>query len=370
MSTSILDTGIKVVRNVSGFTVGRGSLDRLTDFVDARRAATNDAKVVYLVDGFFRGRPDIVARLKARATDVLRYVDVVDEPTTDGIDAVTDDVRRALGGLPATIVGFGGGTTMDTAKAIANLLTNHGKAADYQGWDLVKVPAVHKIAVPTISGTGAEATRTCVMTNTKSGLKLGMNSDFTVYDQMVLDPDLTATVPRNQYFYTGMDAYIHCVEALAGSYRNAVGDAYSRETVNLCQQVFLADDMMSDEAREKLMVASYLGGCAIATSYVGVVHPFSAGLSVVLGLHHCIANCIALNALEEFYPREHAEFRTMLTKQNVDLPSGVCSGLQDEDFKRLVAATVVHEKPLTNALGPGFRSVLTDEKVVEIFRRM
>lgn len=371
MSTSILDTGIKVVRNVGGFTVGRGSLDRLPEFVDARRATRGeDATVVYLIDGFFRTRPDIVARLGAGPNDVVRFVDVVDEPTTDGIDAITDDVRRAVGGLPVTIVGFGGGTTMDTAKAIANLLTNDGRAADYQGWDLIKVPAVHKIAVPTISGTGAEATRTCVMTNTKTGLKLGMNSDYTVYDQMVLDPDLTATVPRNQYFYTGMDAYIHCIEALAGSYRNAVGDAYSRETVNLCRQVFLADDMMSDVARERLMVASYLGGCAIATSYVGVVHPFSAGLSVVLGLHHCVANCIALNALAEFYPAEHAEFRTMLELQKVELPSGVCAGLNDEQLARLVAATVVHAKPLTNALGAEFRSVLTDDRVVEIFRRM
>ena len=268
------------------------------------------------------------------------------------------------------IIGIGGGTTMDTAKAVANLLTNGGKAADYQGWDLVKVPAVHKIAVPTISGTGSEATRTCVMTNTETGVKLGMNSDYTVYDQMVLDPDLTATVPRNQYFYTGMDAYIHCIEALAGSYRNAVGDAYSRETVNLCRQVFLADDMMHTDARERLMVASYLGGCAIATSYVGIVHPFSAGLSVVLGLHHCVANCIALNALEEFYPAEHAEFRTMLEKQKVELPSGVCSGLSDEQFARLVASTIVHVKPLTNALGPKFRDVLTDDRVVDIFRRM
>jgi len=371
MTASILDTGIKVVRNVSGFTVGRGSLARLPEFVATRRAAAGaNAKVVYLIDGFFRGRPDIVARLQAQPTDIVRYVDVVNEPTTDGIDEMTDDIRNATGDLPATIVGFGGGTTMDTAKAVANLLTNHGKATDYQGWDLVKVPGVHKIAVPTLSGTGAEATRTCVMTNTKTGLKLGMNSDYTVYDQMVLDPDLTATVPRNQYFYTGMDAYIHCIEALAGSYRNAVGDAYSRETVNLCRQVFLADDMMSDEARERLMVASYLGGCAIATSYVGVVHPFSAGLSVVLGLHHCVANCIALNALGEFYPAEHAEFRTMLAKQKVGLPTGVCAGLSDEQFARLAAATVVHAKPLTNALGPDFRRVLTDDKVIDIFRRM
>jgi len=359
------------VRNVGGFIVGRGSLERLSAFVDARREAVGGgAKVVYLVDSYFANQPAVVASLGARTSDVVRYVDATDEPTTDGIDAITSELRGLLTGLPATIVGFGGGTTMDTAKAVANLLTNTGAAADYQGWDLVKVAAVHKIAVPTISGTGSEATRTCVMTNTKTGLKLGMNSDYTVFDQMVLDPDLTVSVPRDQYFYTGMDAYIHCIEALAGSYRNAVGDAYSRETVNLCRQVFLADDMMSAEAREQLMVASYLGGCAIATSYVGLVHPFSAGLSVVLGLHHCIANCIALNALGEFYPAEHAEFQTMMTKQKVSLPVGVCANLSDEQYQRLVAATVVHAKPLTNALGSNFRDVLTDARVTEIFRRM
>ena len=360
-----------MVRNVGGFTIGRGSLQRLPAFVDARRDVVGgEARAVYLVDSFFADRQDLMTRLGARTTDIVRFVDATDEPTTDGIDVITNEICGQLSDMPATIVGFGGGTTMDTAKAVANLLTNGGKAADYQGWDLVKLPGVHKIAVPTISGTGSEATRTCVMTNTASGLKLGMNSDFTVFDQMVLDPDLTATVPRDQYFYTGMDAYIHCIEALAGSYRNAVGDAYSRETVNLCRQVFLADDMMSVEAREQLMVASYLGGCAIATSYVGVVHPFSAGLSVVLGLHHCIANCIALNALGEFYPVEHAEFQMMMEKQKVTLPTGVCADLSDEQYQRLVASTVVHAKPLTNALGVDFRSILTDERVIEIFKRM
>ncbi len=326
--------------------------------------------MLFLVDSFFAGDQTMIERLGAHADDIIRFVDATDEPTTDGIDAITNEIRGRLRDTPATVVGFGGGTTMDTAKAVSNLLTNGGRAADYQGWDLVKVPGVHKIAVPTISGTGSEATRTCVMTNAASGLKLGMNSDYTVFDQMVLDPDLTATVPRNQYFYTGMDAYIHCIEALGGSYRNAVGDAYSRETVNLCRQVFHADDMMSVEAREQLMVASYLGGCAIATSYVGVVHPFSAGLSVVLGLHHCIANCIALNALDEFYPNEHAEFNAMMKKQDVTLPTGVCANLSREQYQRLVESTVVHAKPLTNALGPDFRSILTDERVIDIFKKM
>ena len=76
------------------------------------------------------------------------------------------------------------------------------------------------------------------------------------------------------------------------------------------------------------------------------------------------------NALGEFYPAEHAEFQTMMNKQKVSLPVGVCADLSDEQYQRLVAATVVHAKPLTNALGPNFRDVLTDERVTEIFRRM
>jgi 3-deoxy-alpha-D-manno-octulosonate 8-oxidase len=103
---------------------------------------------------------------------------------------------------------------------------------------------------------------------------------------------------------------------------------------------------------------------------VGVVHPFSAGLSVVLGLHHCIANCIALNALDEFYPNEHAEFNAMMKKQSVTLPTGVCANLSHEQYQRLVESTVVHAKPLTNALGPDFRSILTDERVIDIFKKM
>jgi 3-deoxy-alpha-D-manno-octulosonate 8-oxidase len=271
---------------------------------------------------------------------------------------------------PAVVLGIGGGSSLDTAKAMANLFNNPGKAEDYQGWDLVQHPGIFKIGIPTISGTGAESSRTCVMTNVRSGLKLGMNSDFTIYDQLILDPDLTTTVPRDQYFYTGMDSYIHCIESLNGSHRNAIGDAFSEETLKLCRDAFLGEDMQSDENRGKLMVASYLGGCAIANSYVGVIHPFSAGLSVVLGTHHCIANCITMMAMEEFYPAEYAEFNRMAAKQNVVIPRGIASNLLDEQYVQLYQSTVIHEKPLKNALGENFKEILTLEKVTEIFKRM
>ena len=127
---------------------------------------------------------------------------------------------------------------------------------------------------------------------------------------------------------------------------------------------------MNSSNREKLMVASYLGGCSIATSYVGVVHPFSAGLSVVLGIHHCVANCIVMRAMEEFYPAAFSEFWSFVDKQKIDIPKGICQNLTDEQYYSLYNSTIVHEKPLTNALGAKFKEILTKENVIQIFKRM
>lgn len=366
---NILDTGIKVVRNVDRLMFGSGSIKALPDVVKRFTSPNSDGTVVYLVDHFFREQSisSIWSGIPDRS--LTYFVDSSNEPTTDGIDLLTRQILEDSGSV-ALVVAVGGGSTLDTGKAVSNLLTNGGRASQYQGWDLVRLPGVPKVGVPTISGTGSEATRTCVMTNPASGLKLGMNSDYSVFDFLILDPDLTGTVPRDQYFYTGMDAYIHCVESLAGSYRNAVGDAFSKQTIALCDEVFSSDDMMSSENREKLMVASYLGGSAIATTYVGVVHPFSAGLSVVLGLHHCIANCIALNSLSDYYPEASRKLRRWAEKQSVAVPSGICRDLEPDLYSALEKATLIHEKPLTNALGPDFKTHLTSSRVEEIFRMM
>jgi 3-deoxy-alpha-D-manno-octulosonate 8-oxidase len=364
-----LNTSIRNARNVKNYIFGSGSFTDLLGILNEQRKSEKDI-VVYFIDGFFEENHQFISYLEVHNQDELFFVPTDYEPSTEGIDEYINNLRELNVSDIAAIVAIGGGITLDTAKAVSNLLTNHGEAADYQGWDLVKVPGVYKIAVPSISGTGAEATRTCVMTNKNTGLKLGMNSDYTVFDQVILDPDLTKTVPRDQYFWTGMDAYIHCIEALSGKYRNAIGDAFARETVNLCRAVFLCDDMMSDKAREQLMVASYLGGCAIATSYVGVVHPFSAGLSVVLGLHHCIANCITMRAMREFYPNEYDEFWSMVDKQNITIPKDVCCDLTEVQYDKLYKSTIVHEKPLTNALGGDYKKTLTREKIKELFLKM
>lgn len=367
--TKQLETGIYNVRNVGRYIFQENALDFLPQILESR-PDINIGSAIFIVDEFFQQDTDLVGRLPIRDVDSIFFVPTKDEPTTEYINALYSKVVNAGRRNIKAIVGIGGGATLDTAKAVSNLLGNGGRAEDYQGWDLLTKPGVYKVGVPTISGTGAEATRTCVMTSKKTGLKLGMNSDFSLYDQLLLDPTLTKTVPREQYFFTGMDAYIHCAESLAGFYRNSIGDALSEKSLKLCQDVFMSDDMMTEECRAKLMVASYLGGCAIATSYVGIVHPFSAGLSVALGLHHGVANCIALNGLKNFYGAAQEELVAMTEKQNVVIPQSVCSGLGGDDLDRLYDATIIHEKPLINALGPDFRDILTRDRVINLFSQM
>ena len=348
-----------------------GAISHLSELLQLQAGASALDGIVFVVDPYFREAEAIAPLTAGIASPRIYFIDISHEPTTEGVDELTATIRSHFGDeLPTAVVGIGGGSALDTAKAVSNLLTNGGAAADYQGWDLVKRPGVYKIGVPTVSGTGAEASRTCVMMNQAKNLKLGMNSPHTVFDALILDPNLTKTVPRDQYFATGMDTYIHCLESLSGQYRHHIADALSREAMELCRTVFLSEDMMADGNREALMAASFLGGTAIGNSFVGVVHPLSAGLSMVLGTRHCLGNCLVLNVLEEFYPEHVIEFQKMLDAQGIVLPSGLCTGLDDDGFAALHQASIVHEKPLVNALGPDYKDILTPAKTRALFERI
>ena len=356
----------KNVKNVPYYMFGKGSLAQLDDLLQAQRAC-NGGWVVFFLDHFFADQ-DLAQRLPVQAQDRVIYVKTTNEPTTDYMDELTALVREDSSSLPCCLVALGGGSTMDSCKAVANLLTNPGLAEDYQGWELVKNPPVYKIAIPTLAGTGSECSRTCVLSNVKKNLKLGMNSDFSIFDQIVMDYELTRSVPRDQFFYTGMDTYMHCFETLTGSYRNRIVDELAQKAVDMCEKIFLSDDMMSEENLEHMMIASYMGG--MATGYVGVVHPFSAGLSVALHLHHGIANCYALTVLEDIYPEQYKLFMRMLDRQKVALPGGICAKLDEQSYEALYQGTIVHDNSLSNRLGPDFKKLLTRENVIERFKRI
>ncbi len=197
--------------------------------------------------------------------------------------------------------------------------------------------------------------------------KLGINSDHTVFDQIVLDPELIAGAPADQRFYTGMDCYIHCVESLNGTYLNTFSKAYGEKALKLCREVFLDGGTDSDD---KLMMASYCGGMSIAYSQVGICHALSYGLSFVLGTHHGIGNCIVFDCLDEYYSKWVDEFRRMMEKHNINLPRNLVAGIEKDKLEKMVDVALVLEPLWENALGAGWREIMTREKIKELYQRM
>jgi 3-deoxy-alpha-D-manno-octulosonate 8-oxidase len=257
---------------------------------------------------------------------------------------------------------------MDLAKAVSLMMNNEGSSADYQGWDLVKKAGVYKVGIPTLSGTGAEVSRTCVLTGPAK--KLGMNSDFTPFDQIVLDPTLTANAPPDQRFYTGMDCYIHCIESLEGTYLNEFSKSYGEKALELCRNVFVEKQSWDDECDDKLMMASYAGGMSIAYSQVGVAHAVSYGLSYLLGTKHGIGNCIVMNHLEEFYPAAVKEFRHMVDKNRITIPTGICTNLTDEEFETMINVSMGMKPLWENALGKDWEKIMTRKKLRTLFEKL
>jgi 3-deoxy-alpha-D-manno-octulosonate 8-oxidase len=238
-----------------GYVVyGRGSFNQLDEILAPQRKG--DAPFIFLVDHFFENKP-LAGRIPLRGKDKIIFVDVTYEPKTSYVDKLAGQLRQEFGSVSG-IIGIGGGSAMDLAKAVSLMMTNPGSSADYQGWDLVKQPGVYKVGIPTLSGTGAEVSRTTVLTGPSK--KLGMNSDFTPFDQIVLDPELTAGAPVNQRFYTGMDCYIHCIESLQGTYLNEFSKSYGEKALQLCQEVYVKKQGWDEESDDKLMMASYAGG--------------------------------------------------------------------------------------------------------------
>jgi 3-deoxy-alpha-D-manno-octulosonate 8-oxidase len=308
-----------------------------------------------------------VQRIPLTGKDKIVFADVTHEPKTKQVDALAASLREEFGTVSG-IVGIGGGSTMDLAKAVSLMMTNPGSSADYQGWDLVQQAGVYKVGIPTLSGTGAEVSRTTVLTGPVR--KLGMNSDFTPFNQIVLDPDLAKDAPVNQRFYTGMDCYIHCIESLEGTYLNEFSKSYGEKALDLCRKVFVEKTTWDDESDEQLMMASFAGGMSIAYSQVGVAHAVSYGLSYLLGTKHGIGNCIVMNHLEEYYPAGVEEFKFMVQKNNIEIPVGICAGLSDQDFNTMIDISLSLKPLWENALGKNWETIMTRQKLRALYEKL
>jgi 3-deoxy-alpha-D-manno-octulosonate 8-oxidase len=356
-------------RNFKGINkcvFGQGAFKQLEAILSQLKTHSHQP-LVFLLDDHFENK-DLHKRIPAKNKDIIILINVDDEPSTMKVDALVEEIKTRLPELPASVVGIGGGSLMDYAKAISLMLCNPGSSSDYQGLDLIKNKGVHCTVVPTLSGTGAEVSMTAVLTGPEK--KLGIKCDYTVPDQLVLDPELIAQAPNPQRFYTAMDCYIHNAESMHGTWRNTLSDAYAEISQKLCREVFLFAPERNMESEEKLMIASYLGGLSLTFSQVGVCHALSYGLSYVLHSHHGIANCIIFNHLEDYYPKEVEEFHQMLEKHKIALPENVCSNLGEEELMKMALTAYNLDHMWDHAFGKDWKKHLSIDKIIDLYKRM
>jgi 3-deoxy-alpha-D-manno-octulosonate 8-oxidase len=345
---------------------GEGCFDQLSSILSSQKK--ENAPFIFLVDDVFENNAEFLNRINLRFNDKLIFISAEEEPKTSQVDNLVAEIKAEFTNIPSGIIGIGGGTVMDLAKAVSIMFTNKGSASEYQGWDLVTEKAVYHVGVPTISGTGSEVSRTTVLTGPIR--KLGINSDFTPFDQVILDPELCKGVPKDQWFFTGMDCFIHCVESLNGTFLNAFSQSYGEKAYDLCLEIFLSDTLSEEESRAKLMMASWHGGMSIAYSQVGVAHAMSYGLGYVLGTKHGVGNCIVFQYLEEFYPKDVALFKKMVQQHNIEIPQGICKNLSTEQMETMISVALGMVPLWENALGSNWETIITPEKLKDLYLKM
>ena len=359
-------------RGATRYTVGCGSIARL-----GQEAATYGKKALLVLDPGLSeaGLEDkITAPLKDAGIAYELFQDFVQEPEPDEADNAAQKAKAVGCDL---VIGVGGGSAMDLAKAAGVLITNDGKALDYIGVGLVPKPGLPTIMVPTTAGTGSEVTWTAVFTRRKEKAKGGINSPYLYPSLALLDPELTVTVPPEMTAATGMDALCHAIESFTSIKANALSDMVALEAIGLISAnlpIAYADGR-NLEARENMAIGSLLAGMGLASAGVTAVHALSYPLGAIYGIPHGLANAILLphvmsyNCLgdpEKFAlvaevmdestdglsPREAAKLAGMAVMElmaDLDMPEGLADlGIPEDALEELADKSIVLTRVLDN----------------------
>ena len=225
---------------------------------------------------------------------IAQYIIPAGEPTVDSVNAAAIYARS----FPrAVIVGLGGGSALDIAKQVAAIVASHEGIEHYL---LCANPFTGRrpiIAIPTTSGTGAEVTRTCIVSDT-DGRKLWTWGDEMLPDLVILDPSVTTTMPAFVTTATGLDAFSHALEANTGKRKNAISSGNALHAMKLIRQHLPTAVQKPEnlEARAGMQEAAMLAGLAIDNSGTGIAHCIGHALGTLYHIPHGIAVTIALEA--------------------------------------------------------------------------
>jgi alcohol dehydrogenase class IV len=212
---------------------------------------------------------------------------VHDEPTIDVVRAGMEAARNC-----DLVIGLGGGSVLDTGKAIAALVTNPGDITDYlevvgKGQPLVNAPLPY-IAIPTTAGTGSEVTRNAVIEAADQNVKVSLRSPLMLPRVALIDPELTYDLPPEITAASGLDALTQCIEPFVSIKANPMTDAICREGIySAARSLRRAYENPSDpEARQGMSLAALFGGLALANAGLGAVHGFAGPLGGMLHAPH------------------------------------------------------------------------------------
>jgi len=285
---------------------------------------------------------EVIKALQQEELEVNVFEEVMANPT-DG--QIAEAASRAKKLAVDTLIGLGGGSSLDAAKAINILLTNDGQIQEYEGVNLVKEKPLPLIAIPTTAGTASEVTSFTIVTNTAKKKKMviaGCNVGAAV---ALIDPNLTINLPAHITAQTGMDALTHAAEAYLSVLATPLTDVNALKAIELIYNHLetCVKSGTDSEAREKVMMGCVLAGFAFNSAVLGLAHGIAHPLGALFNIPHGLANAIVLP--------EVMAFNGQAVPQRI-VEIGQAMGLTRDDLT--VDAIVTKVKELNKKIGiPG-----------------
>ena len=284
----------------------------------------------------------VMASLKRKGFDVDLFSDLKGEASTTPINEAAEVIRA---GRPAAVIGLGGGSALDVAK-LATVLSAGDHKAEYYALMNHPLPqrTVKLIMLPTTAGTGSEVTRTAVFTDSDNRKVWAWGNELAA-NLVILDPELTLTLPKSLTAATGLDAMVHAIEACTAKSSHPLVHAFGLHAIRLgAQNLINSIDRPQDlDARGKLLMASTLAGMAIDASGTGIAHAIGHALGTVAGIHHGRAAALALDIVflknAEAAPDIHAEIALALGVQADKAPVVTHAKMGARTFSDLIRRT-------------------------------
>jgi alcohol dehydrogenase len=236
---------------------------------------------------------EAVTPLEAAGVSVVRFHDFEVNPDTNMVAAGTE-IAAAQG--VDSIIGLGGGSSLDCAKGINFILTNGGQMADYRGYGKASKPLLPMIAIPTTAGTGSEAQSYALISDPETHFKMACGDPKASFRVALLDPVLTVSQPRSITAISGFDAIAHAVETYVTTRRTSISELFSREAWRLLEPNYekVLNNPEDLEARGAMQLGAFYAGMSIENSMLGATHACANPLTAHYGTAHGAAIAMLL----------------------------------------------------------------------------